>query len=152
MAESTNNPHEGSRDTVRARWQRRRLARAERHQRLSGFGVRHRASAGLHRHGVCDVGMFDFLYAREDAKNATNPAALMMSEQNELPPEPRLQANPKIELKDLRGRRGRDPEQLRLDRSQQGDCADTDRSGDRYRGAEGFALEAQSGGNRKRRL
>src|ERR1700691_3075931 len=46
--------------------------------------------------------MFDFLYSREDAKNAENPAALMMKDQNKLPPEPRLQAEPKIELKDLR--------------------------------------------------
>jgi hypothetical protein len=47
-------------------------------------------------------GMFDFLYSREDAKNATNPAALMMKDQNQLPPEPRLQRDPKVELKDLR--------------------------------------------------
>ena len=46
--------------------------------------------------------MFDFLYSREDAKNADNPAALMMKDQNKLPPEPRLQAEPKVELKDLR--------------------------------------------------
>jgi hypothetical protein len=47
--------------------------------------------------------MFDYLYSREDAKNASNPAALMMNERNKLPPEPRLQAVPKVELKDLRG-------------------------------------------------
>src|ERR1700685_224948 len=46
--------------------------------------------------------MFDFFYSREDAKNADNPAALMMKDQNKLPPEPRLQAEPKVELKDLR--------------------------------------------------
>lgn len=46
--------------------------------------------------------MFDFLFAREDKKNATNPAAGMMSERPKLPPEPRLQAQPKVELKDLR--------------------------------------------------
>jgi hypothetical protein len=46
--------------------------------------------------------MFDFLYSREDAKNASNPAALMMTERPKLPPEPRLQAQPKIELRDLR--------------------------------------------------
>ncbi len=46
--------------------------------------------------------MFDFLFSREDAKNATNPAALMMKDQTALPPEPRLQAEPKVELKDLR--------------------------------------------------
>src|SRR5579872_5126725 len=46
--------------------------------------------------------MFDFFYAREDAKNASNPSALMMKERNQLAPEPRLQAQPKVELKDLR--------------------------------------------------
>ncbi len=46
--------------------------------------------------------MFDFFYAREDAKNESNPAALMMKDANKLPPEPRLQAEPKIELKDLK--------------------------------------------------
>lgn len=47
-------------------------------------------------------GLFDFLYSREDAKNAANPAALMMKYKQTLPPEPRLQAQPKVELKDLR--------------------------------------------------
>jgi hypothetical protein len=46
--------------------------------------------------------MFDFLAHREDDKNADNPSALMMNQQQKLPPEPRLQATPKIELKDLR--------------------------------------------------
>ena len=46
--------------------------------------------------------MFDFLFAREDAKNETNAAASMMKERPKLPPEPRLQAEPKVELKDLR--------------------------------------------------
>lgn len=46
--------------------------------------------------------MFDFFYSREDAKNKTNPSALQMSEQAKLPPEPRLQAEPKVELKDLK--------------------------------------------------
>ena len=46
--------------------------------------------------------MFDFLAHREDDKNADNPAASMMNERQKLPPEPRLQATPKIELKDLR--------------------------------------------------
>lgn len=45
--------------------------------------------------------MFDFLFSREDAKNANNPGALMMGQQSKLPPEPRLQAEPKVELKDL---------------------------------------------------
>jgi hypothetical protein len=46
--------------------------------------------------------MFDFLYSRENAKNDTNPAALVMKYQNALPPEPRLQPQPTVELKDLR--------------------------------------------------
>src|ERR1700681_3839121 len=45
--------------------------------------------------------MFDFLFSREDAKNATNPAASMMSERSKLPPEPRLQAEPEVYLHDL---------------------------------------------------
>lgn len=46
--------------------------------------------------------MFDFLYHREDLKNASNPAAAMMKERQTLPPEPRLQAEPRVELKDLK--------------------------------------------------
>jgi hypothetical protein len=46
--------------------------------------------------------MFDFLFKMEDKKNDANPNALMMNERNKLPPEPRLQAEPKIELKDMR--------------------------------------------------
>jgi|SRR5579863_4102679 len=46
--------------------------------------------------------MFDFLFHREDEKNRGNPAAAMMNERPKLPPEPRLQAEPRIELKDLR--------------------------------------------------
>ncbi len=45
--------------------------------------------------------MFDFLYNREDAKNAPNPPA-MYSDRQKLPPEPRLQAIPKIELSRLK--------------------------------------------------
>lgn len=47
-------------------------------------------------------GLFTYLFKREDAKNAGNPPAAMMSERAKLPPEPRLQAEPKVELKDLR--------------------------------------------------
>jgi hypothetical protein len=46
--------------------------------------------------------LFDFLFSREEAKNSSNPAALMMNQRNTLPPEPRLQAQPKVELKDLK--------------------------------------------------
>ncbi len=45
--------------------------------------------------------MFDFFYARESAKNQSNPSTLV-NEQAKLPPEPRLQAEPRVELKDLR--------------------------------------------------
>jgi hypothetical protein len=45
--------------------------------------------------------MFDFLFKREDQKNASNPAALMMN-QRQNPPKPNLQAEPRVELKDLR--------------------------------------------------
>jgi hypothetical protein len=47
--------------------------------------------------------MFRFLFAREDAKNLSNPAAAMMSERQTEPPKPNLQAEPRLELKDLRG-------------------------------------------------
>jgi hypothetical protein len=46
--------------------------------------------------------MFDFLAHREDQKNAENPNAAMMNQQQKLPPEPRLQATPRIELRDMR--------------------------------------------------
>lgn len=46
--------------------------------------------------------MFNFLAHREDMKNADNPAAAMMNERQTLPPQPRLQAEPRVELKDLK--------------------------------------------------
>jgi hypothetical protein len=45
--------------------------------------------------------MFDFLYSRENAKNPTNRPS-MVTERQKLPPQPRLQAIPKIELGKLR--------------------------------------------------
>jgi hypothetical protein len=45
--------------------------------------------------------MFDFLYGRESAKNPPNPPSMVM-ERQKLPPQPRLQATPKIELNRLR--------------------------------------------------
>ena len=95
MAESTNKPDEHDINPVVA------------HERkdvnvfqISAFGI------GLLLSCIVVVfamwAMFDFLFARENAKNAANPAAAMMSERPKLPPEPRLQAEPKIELKDLR--------------------------------------------------
>ena len=46
--------------------------------------------------------MFDFFYHREDQKNVNGANALMLNERPKLPPEPRLQAEPKMELKDLK--------------------------------------------------
>lgn len=46
--------------------------------------------------------LFDFFYAREDAKNASNPNTAMMNQKILTPPEPRLQVRPRVELKDLR--------------------------------------------------
>jgi hypothetical protein len=45
--------------------------------------------------------MFDFLSSREDKKNPANPPS-MVNDRPTLPPEPRLQAAPKVELKQLR--------------------------------------------------
>jgi hypothetical protein len=45
--------------------------------------------------------LFDFLYHRESARNVPRPTAMMVERQN-LPPEPRLQAIPKIELSRLK--------------------------------------------------
>ena len=101
MAESTNKPHDphthGHDPNVNP---------AVSHERrdvnvfqISAFGI------GLLLACIVTVfamwAMFDFLFAREDKKNASNPAASMMNERPKLPPEPRLQAQPKVELKDL---------------------------------------------------
>lgn len=48
------------------------------------------------------IGIFDFLRSREDAKNPKNMPAMMQEMHTMKPPEPRLQANPKMEIKDLR--------------------------------------------------
>src|ERR1700689_1675294 len=103
MAESTNNPHD---------------QKAHGHDHESGVnpGVSHeRGDVNEFKISAFGIGlllscifvvfamwaMFDFLFSREDAKNATNPAASMMNERQKLPPEPRLQVEPKVELKDL---------------------------------------------------
>src|SRR5580704_15042296 len=102
MAESTKNPHDN---------------KAHDHEPPVNPGVAHeRRDINVFQVSAFGIGlllscivvvfamwaMFDFFFAREDAKNADNPAALMMKDQNKLPPEPRLQAQPKVELKDLR--------------------------------------------------
>jgi len=100
MAESTKNPNDGKTHDPD-------LNPGVSHERrdvnvfqISAFGI------GLLLSCIVVVfamwALFDFLFSREDAKNAANPAAAMMNERPKLPPEPRLQAEPKIELKDLR--------------------------------------------------
>src|ERR1700710_619409 len=102
MAESTRNPNDH-----KAHGHEREANPGVAHERrdvnvfqISAFGI------GLLLGCIVVVfmmwGMFDYLFSREDAKNPSNPAAAMMSERQKLPPEPRLQAEPKIELRDLR--------------------------------------------------
>jgi hypothetical protein len=99
MAESTNNPHHKNADPE--------INPAVSHERrdvnvfqISAFGI------GLLLGCIVVVfamwAMFDYLFSREDAKNAASPAASMLNERSKLPPEPRLQAEPKVYLKDLR--------------------------------------------------
>ena len=98
MAESTKNPHDGKGHDVNPGVSHER--RDVNVFQISAFGI------GLLLACIVTVfamwAMFDFLFQREDAKNATNPAASMMNQRPKLPPEPRLQREPKIELKDLR--------------------------------------------------
>jgi hypothetical protein len=100
MAESTKNPHEhhGHDPDVNPGVSHER--RDVNVFQISAFGI------GLLLACIVTVfamwAMFDWLFAREDQKNASNPAAAMMNERPKLPPEPRLQAQPKVELKDLR--------------------------------------------------
>jgi len=97
MAESTKNPHDHERDVNPGVSHETRDVNVF---QISAFGI------GLLLSCIVVVfamwAMFDFLAHREDAKNADNPAAAMMKERPALPPEPRLQAEPRIELKDLK--------------------------------------------------
>lgn len=104
MAESTKNPHDGK---TGDHGHEHDINPGVSHEtrdvnvfQISAFGI------GLLLSCIVTVFamwvMFDFLFQREDAKNANNPGAAMMSQQQKLPPEPRLQVQPKIELKDLR--------------------------------------------------
>jgi hypothetical protein len=99
MADSTNKPHDHAHE--------HEVNPGVSHERrdvnvfqISAFGI------GLLLSCIVVVfamwALFDFLFSREDAKNSSNPAALMMKQENTVPPEPRLQAEPKVELKDLR--------------------------------------------------
>ncbi len=99
MAESTKNPHGGNDPDVNpgVSHERRDINVFQ----VSAFGI------GLLLGCIVTVFamwvMFDFLFHREDEKNARNPAAAMMNERPQLPPEPRLQRDPRVDLKDLRG-------------------------------------------------
>src|SRR5579863_1892928 len=97
MAESTKNPHEGEPKVNPSVSHETRDINVF---QVSAFGI------GLLLSCIVVVflmwAMFDFLFHREDEKNKSNPAALMMNERPKLPPEPRLQAEPKVYLKDLR--------------------------------------------------
>jgi hypothetical protein len=97
MAEITKKPHDGENDVNPGVSHETRDINVF---QVSAFGI------GLLLSCIVTVFamwvMFRFLYHREDEKNASNPAAAMMSQRPALPPEPRLQAEPKIELKDLR--------------------------------------------------
>src|SRR6185437_196261 len=103
MAESTNNQHDGKTHDHGHEHDANPGVSHERRDvnvfQISAFGI------GLLLSCIVVVfamwALFDFLYSRENAKNETNPAAAMMNERPQLPPEPRLQAQPKIELKDL---------------------------------------------------
>jgi hypothetical protein len=100
MAESTNNPHEHKDPELGGNAGVSHERRDVNVFQISAFGI------GLLLSCIVVVfamwAMFDFLFHREDARNATNPAAAMMNQRPKLPPEPRLQAEPKVELKDLR--------------------------------------------------
>src|ERR1700743_18315 len=97
MAESTKNPHGHERDVNPGVSHETRDVNVF---QISAFGI------GLLLSCIVVVfamwALFNFLAHGKDAKNANNPAASMMNERQKLPPEPRLQAEPKIELKDLK--------------------------------------------------
>jgi hypothetical protein len=100
MAESTKNPHDHNAHESGVNPGVSHERRDVNVFQISAFGI------GLLLSCIVVVfamwAMFDWLFAREDKKNETNPAAAMMNERPKLPPEPRLQAQPKVELKDLR--------------------------------------------------
>ena len=98
MAENTNNQHEHGHGEVNPQvsHERRDIDVFQ----ITAFGV------GLTIAFLVSVAamwaLWDFYYAREDARNATNPAAAMMKEKQRAFPEPRLQEKPRVELKELR--------------------------------------------------
>jgi hypothetical protein len=104
MAESTKNPQDGKSHDHGHEHEINPVVSHERRDvnvfQISAFGIGLLLSCIVVMFAMW--AMFDFLFSREDAKNANNPAASMMSERSKLPPEPRLQAEPKVYLKDLR--------------------------------------------------
>jgi hypothetical protein len=100
MAEITNNPHdpnEGGQDHHGAVSHERRDIDIF---RISAFGI------GLLLACIVTVfvmwAMFDFLQKREDAKNDNLAVSQeMLKEKNRQPPEPRLQAAPRVELHEM---------------------------------------------------
>src|SRR5580658_3123178 len=100
MAESTKNPHDGKTHDPDVNPGVSHETRDVNVFQISAFGI------GLLLACIVTVfamwAMFDFFFHRENEKNVGNPEASMMNQRPKLPPEPRLQAEPKVELKDLR--------------------------------------------------
>jgi hypothetical protein len=95
MAEITNEPSERHDENPRVSYERKDVNIFQ----ITAFGI-----ALLFGCIVAIFAMwalFDFFYNREDLKNPPHPPAMVMDRQK-LPPEPRLQATPRIELRDLR--------------------------------------------------
>lgn len=101
MAEIIKPPHHDEHHEEPARneqvaWERRDVGPGQ----ITGFAI------GLFISFIIVVfiiwGLFDFLRSREDGKNPKNMPAMMHEMHTMKPPEPRLQANPRLEIKDLR--------------------------------------------------
>ena len=104
MAETTKGPHghehdphdEGMGENKNIAWERRDLSPFQ----ITAFGI------GLLFACVTVAfmmwGLFDFLYSRESAKNPKDVPAMMKERATMKPHEPRLQADPRTEIKDLR--------------------------------------------------
>jgi hypothetical protein len=67
---------------------------------VSGFGIG--LALGIVVVAFAMWGLFEWFYAREDRANAPVSPAVLSEKQQQLPPEPRLQAVPRLDLKSLR--------------------------------------------------
>ncbi len=67
---------------------------------VSGFGIG--LAIGVVIVAFAMWGLFEWFYAREDSRNAPIPPAILIEEKTQQPPEPRLQAQPRLDLKALR--------------------------------------------------